>query len=339
MFLISLSRTHTICFHWSIYCDDYFLVSEADSAKRVDMCINSFFAVLGWEISSDKDLKYDFFAEVLSVQIRMKSATLFEVVNTPERRAELVESINEILNASSCARKCLASLKGCLQFVEGQIFGRRSFMRMKLIGERALGEGKVGVDQALRESLVYMRDRVVNGPPRQIMTKLANTWFLYTDACFETGHPVWEAGIGGVLVGWGGKPIAFFTFKCNDRVMELVNKAQLANPIYLLEGLAVVVGLTAWASLLKRSHVVSFVDNEGVLGSFFSCKSSQDAFCPILSALVNWEDELQTYAWFDYLPSEAKIVDPPSSGDCQSLVGFSSVPITEEDIVRLLAPA
>ena len=104
-------------------------------------------------------------------------------------------------------------------------------------------------------------------------------------------------------------------FKCNDRVKELVNKAQLPNSIYLLEGLAVVVGLTAWASLLKRSHVVSFVDNEGVLGFFLSCKSSQDAFCPILSALVNWEDELQTYAWFDYVPSEAKIVDPPSRGE------------------------
>ena len=31
-------------------------------------------------------------------------------------------------------------------------------MHMKLIGERALGEGKAELDQSLRDSLVYMRD-------------------------------------------------------------------------------------------------------------------------------------------------------------------------------------
>ena len=119
--------------------------------------------------------------------------------------------------------------------------------------------------------------------------------------------------------------------------MRLINKAQLANPITLLEGLAVVV-LTTWASLLKRSHVVSFNDDECVLGSFLGCKSSQDVFCPILSALVSWEDKHQTHPWFDYVPSEANIADPPSRGDCQSLVGVSRVAVKEEDIVRILMP-
>ena len=158
------------------------------------------------------------------MKICVKSATLSEVVNTPERRTELVDSINDILSASSCARKHLASLKGRLQFAEGQIFGRRSFMRVKLIGERALGEGKADVDQA-HDSLAYMRDRVINGPPRQIMTRLANTWFLYTDACYEANHPNWVAGLGGVLVGWGGKPVSFLSFKCTERILQLINKA------------------------------------------------------------------------------------------------------------------
>ena len=69
-------------------------------------------------------------------------------------------------------------------------------MRMKLISECALGEGKVSVDQALHDSLVYMRERVVNGPPRPTMTRLANIWVLCADACFEADHPVWVAGIG-----------------------------------------------------------------------------------------------------------------------------------------------
>ena len=52
-------------FHWSIYCDDVFPVSEAESAKHMDMCISSFFAALGWDISSDKDLELRFLCESL----------------------------------------------------------------------------------------------------------------------------------------------------------------------------------------------------------------------------------------------------------------------------------
>ena len=96
----------------------------------------------------------------LEIKICMKSATLLEGVNTQEGRNELVESINCILSASSCTRKHLSSLKSRLQLAEGQIFGRRSFMHMKLIGERALGERKTELDQSLRDSLVCMWDRV-----------------------------------------------------------------------------------------------------------------------------------------------------------------------------------
>ena len=211
-------------FHWSIYCDDFFPVSEQRSAKHMDMCIASFFSVLGWEISSDKDLNFDSFAKVLGVKICMRSATLFEVINTQERRDELVEAINCTLSASSCTRKHLSSLKGRLQFAEGQIFGRRGFMHMKLIGERALGEGKAELDQNLRDSLVYMRDRVVNGPPRKVETRLANTWFLYTDACYEANHPSWVAGLGGVLVSWDGA----------SQFLSLVSNAPIASSFTLV---------------------------------------------------------------------------------------------------------
>ena len=325
-----------LLFHWSIYCDDFFPVSEQQSAKHMDMCIASYFSVLGWEISSDKDLNFDFFAKVLGVRICMKSATLFEVVNTQERRTELVDSINCILSASSCTKKNLLSLKGRLQFAEGQISGRRSFMRMKLIGERALGEGKAELDSMLRDSLVYMRDRVLNGPPREVMTRLANAWFLYTDACYEAGHPNWVAGLGGVLVGWDGKPVSYFSFRCTEGILHHLGKTGLLNPIYLLEGLAAIVGLRVWTSLIRGSHLVAFLDNEGVLGTFMSCRTNQELFNPILCALTEWESENQTQAWYDFVPSEANVADPPSRGDRTSLSAVTRVDVCESDVMRVL---
>ena len=52
-------------FHWSIYRDDFFPVSEQQSAKHMDLCIASYFLILGWEISSDEDLNFESFAKVL----------------------------------------------------------------------------------------------------------------------------------------------------------------------------------------------------------------------------------------------------------------------------------
>ena len=84
---------------------------------------------------------------------------------------------------------------------------------------------------------------------------------------------------------------------------------------------------------------MAFLDNEGFLGSFMSCRTSQDAFNPILRALTDWEASNQTQAWYDFVPSEANIADPPSRGDYSSLVSVSRVAVCEGDVMEILAPA
>ena len=83
---------------------------------------------------------------------------------------------------------------------------------------------------------------------------------------------------------------------------------------------------------------MAFLDNEGVLGSFMSCRTSQDLFTPILCALTEWESDNQTQAWFDFVPSEANVADPPSRGDCTSLITVGRIDVCENDIMKILVP-
>ena len=55
------------------------------------------------------------------------------------------------------------------------------------------------VDQEFREALTYVRDRVVMGAARHVRFRVANTWFLYSDAaCEPTEH--------GFLAVWLDRP-------------------------------------------------------------------------------------------------------------------------------------
>ena len=171
--------------------------------------------------------------------------------------------------------KDLTSLHGRLHFAEGQLFGRRCFKRMKVISDRASNERPGHVDEELKQALTHMRDRVIQGRPRDVRSRLANVWHVFTDACSEPGRSCAECGTGCVLISSVGKQL--LTPFC---------AAELANPIYLLERLAFAAALDLWTGLLEGSELVCFIDNEGVLGSLTSCKASAAYFEPILDFIA-----------------------------------------------------
>ena len=94
---VSMAVWHLGCeflwLHWSVYYDDFFSVTEPQSAAHCDLCIAGLFSLLGWDISKDKELPFSTLARVLGVNICIMSESLFRVENTPERREELAEQL------------------------------------------------------------------------------------------------------------------------------------------------------------------------------------------------------------------------------------------------------
>ena len=258
-----------LAFEWTVYYDDFFSFTERQVAKHTDMCILAYFVLMGWQISENKELDFAPYAKILGVKICMASATLFYVENTADRKTELSTTIDALLATGAYTEHELESLRGRLHFAEGQVFGRQGAMAMKILNRKIDDDKRRGtVTAELAAALAVLKNRVVNGPPRAVSTRLANDWFVFTDACFEAERPEWTAGIGGVLVAPDGKKVSCFGLCCEAAVLSTLGLSDKANPIYELEALAVLAAFDTWHGVLREAGVVCFVDNDGVLGSF-----------------------------------------------------------------------
>ncbi|CAE7430324.1 GIP [Symbiodinium sp. CCMP2456] len=138
--------------HWTVFYDDFIVVNEKSSAKHCELVLSSFWSLLGWSVSRDKETEFAYFARALGVKICFQSERMFVVENTQERKDELNETITDLLSAQWVDQHALASLRGRLQFVEGQIHGRRCHRHMRVLSLRAEFIGGSAVDDDLCEA-------------------------------------------------------------------------------------------------------------------------------------------------------------------------------------------
>eukprot|EP00439_Symbiodinium_sp_Y106_P048859 s4496_g6.t1 len=189
-------------FHTTVFFDDFFTVCEKMSANHVNLCLNSFFSLLGWDLATGKDAMFLACARILGVVIDLASEMVVKIYNTSERKEELCKEITSILERGSYTTSVICSLRGRLLFAEGQVFGRACYRHMKTIGDRVKSNRNRKVDRDLKNALEYMRDRVVLGPPRVIQAARAEPLHIFTDASFE---PSGFSGLGAVLVDAGSR--------------------------------------------------------------------------------------------------------------------------------------
>ncbi|CAE6949411.1 unnamed protein product [Symbiodinium sp. CCMP2456] len=306
--------------HWTVFYDDSIAVNEASSAKHCELVLGSFWSLLGWSVALDKETEFAYFARALGVKICFQSERMFVVENTQERKDELNETISDMLSAQWVDQHALASLRARLQFVEGQIHGRRCHKHMRVLSLRAEFIGGSAVDDDLCDALRFLRDRVVGAPPRVISARRENTWFLFTDASYEVDaeHP---CGIGAVLVASDGKPIRCFGLEFRSDLLDPIKFSENNSPIYFLEGLAVIAALDLWCPLLHGSEIVCFVDNEAAKSAFIAAKTPSVQFGALLEWLACWEERHSTFPWFERVSSAANIADGPSRDSFDLLKG------------------
>ena len=106
------------------------------------------------------------------------------------------------------------SLRSRLTFAESQIFGRTARLALHSIGEPGRsGQVMQPVTSEMVFYLKWMKQRVLEAPPRCISVGDRETWFLYLDgACSEPDDNCGWCGtsVGGVLIDSGGNPVRFF---------------------------------------------------------------------------------------------------------------------------------
>ena len=71
------------------------------------------------------------------------------------------DCITNIIQSGGAQARDFESLRGRLNFAEGQIFGRGANLRMRALAKACKRAGFVKVSGDLLEALLYLRDRVV----------------------------------------------------------------------------------------------------------------------------------------------------------------------------------
>ena len=132
--------------------------------------------------------------------------------------------------------------------------------------------GAAPIDDELKMSLMFLRDRVVKGGPRTVDSGVGKVFHLYTDACYENG----QGGLGGVLYNELGEMLSYFSAPVTKAQATQLNPLEKDTIIFELEALAALIGTTLLlhsAAVSLTDRVVVFLDNDGALGRIISGKS------------------------------------------------------------------
>lgn len=319
-----------LALHWTVFFDDYYLVASTPEIRHVDMAQQLLFRILGWETSSEKEGDFLAISKILGVQIDLNESMLgrFAVSNVEARVRELVAHIDNILARGTLAAAEMRVLRGRLVFAEAQIYGRLAGLHMQHLGRWEHAIGETVVDEDLKASLQFVRDRVICGVPRVVDANPGRVFHLYTDACYENLC----GGVGGVLFDETGTMLSYFSAQISrDQAMRL-NPLGKDTIIFELEALAAWLGghiLLQSAAVCPNDRVVVFIDNDGVLGRIISGKSGLGLDGRIINGILEWEYTLKALVWYERVPSAANIADPPSRGE---LAGFSKELRIELDV-------
>ena len=109
---------------WTSYFDDFLSLTTAGLSRHTDLCISTFFHLMGWDLSTDKLVPYAECCKVLGVELMLTKTPSgsFDICNTQTRAEELIQSISEILKAGHLSKSDGEKLRGRLQFASNQLF-------------------------------------------------------------------------------------------------------------------------------------------------------------------------------------------------------------------------
>ena len=324
---------------WSSFYDDFVCVCPPDAAIQVDRMIRLFFKALGWQLSTDEAKDHAFCSKFQALGVEFDLSTMhlgyFSVGNTPSRKAELSSRIDDILGADLLSVAEATSLRSRLLFADAQVFGRFAKAALHEIGRVGLDTSDMSpLSPSVRQSLLWLRDRVLSGPPRKIDFRESETFYLFLDgACTDTmsDNPWCGTSIGGVLVFPDGS-----VRECFGEILPHAwmadwgwNKQQ--QYIFEAEIMPYAISLMLWKRHLAGKCIFVFIDNEGARAAWISGFAATKAAQHMLHLGTAAEAELGVHPYFARVPTHSNLGDAPSRGKfdvIEKLGGFrTQVPL------------
>ena len=319
--------------HWTLFYDDFILIGRGNESKHLTLVVSSFFSMLGWETSQEKEGRFEHCAKALGVMVDLSESALFRVTvrNTESRRAELMQTLGNMLAKGSFKQGELLTLRGRLHFAEGELFGRTSSAHLQVVSMHAESGHGGRITADLREALIFLKDRLDRAIPRCLTGKPKGLVHIYTDACFDASL----AGLGGVMVDEMGVCVKLFSLKVSDDEKCAISLASENETIILeLEALALLLGIKSFCGCESEDEIVCFGDNEGVIRSFISMRSENRFVKGALDLFAQWEEGGLPFVWLERVASASNLSDGPSRLNLAGLEGVPRVDVEAGPLIQ-----
>ena len=302
---------------WTVFYDDYSILSRVELIENTSWSVETLFELLGLSYAKDgkKFLPFDSKFKMLGLEVDLDACQdmKVKVSHTEDRKAELLNKINDILASGWLESKEAERLRGRMIFYEGYTFGRIANAAIKNIGRFCTERnGRNRLDDSLKTSLLLLRDRVLDAPPVCIGRPLSDTWIVFTDgAC----SPETQTGsIGGMVISPCGVCTSFFSGAVPERIMSRFFEVS-KNPIHELEVLPVVAACDMWGTWFAGALVVYYIDNESARMAFVKGIGETSFSSGLIHDFVCEEARLQHRVWFGRCPSHSNPSDSASRLD------------------------
>ena len=190
------------------YLDDYCNMAPEKGSVRAETALTMLFGLLGWAYDRDgpKSGKMSESVSLLGVILNLSQSGDGKVLieNAASRKQELKEEIEKFLAAGKISQPETSRLKGQTTFAEGQLFGRACRSLFNGLGCH-LHEHPPGavLDVDCCASMSIFLEYIQTGRPRVVDATSKTTFFIFTDAHFESAS--FTGGVGAVLVNDRGK--------------------------------------------------------------------------------------------------------------------------------------
>eukprot|EP00438_Fugacium_kawagutii_P025712 Skav210468 [mRNA] locus=scaffold737:33999:35231:+ [translate_table: standard] len=309
---------------WTVFFDDFVVMTSSELSSNTTSTVSLFFKLLGWVIAEDGSKASDFAKDMTAlgtcVNFSKSSEGCIAFSNTEKRVHELVTAITSFLDSGAMTVVEAQRLRGRMQFADGQLFGRVGSLCMRAITQHAFenGGGKLKDDSC--RALKRFAECLKLAVPRLIQRAADETWYIFTDACFEPKDEVPFCGIGGVLISSSGKLVSFFSQQLNVGQLQLLGWGSKKTVIFEAELLALIAAVALWKRFIQGSLVVCYIDNNSARDVAISASARNSCANNLLDKLVAVEMDTSSFYWYARVPSPSNVADKPSRLEVKHLI-------------------
>ena len=293
--------------------DDFTQVESSETGESAKNTLEGMLNLLGWEVATTEakckpaEVKFN----SLGVEIDYAESVDRKVTIRPKegRIKKILEEVMEILSEGQMDFKQALSVKGKLQFAEGQLYHRVTAVVCRLLSRWAATGGRRPLTPEMREALTQVQPALLMAGPRAIVSLKDErpVVILIDGACEEEG-----TSIGAVMIRAGARPQAFGATLTREAIESLKTRVEQKQVIGQAEILPAMVAKEVWGSFLVNKRAIYFIDNDSARLALIKGYSPVLASLKLIMQCAAMDSRLGSTSWYARVHTNSNIADEPS---------------------------